>query len=127
MNASEYIKGRGLPNLKYVADAASIDRQKLNRWYTSNFALFEIIVAGCVSKGEKMGDVIDFPGMVKCLPDTTTTEIMGDGFGFLDRVTGLDPEEKGKLEMDIILYGSCMIKCGKRVDPFDVYIEEKEE
>ncbi len=52
MNASEYIKGQGLPNLKYVADVANVDRQKLNRWYTSNFALFEIIIAGCVSKGK---------------------------------------------------------------------------
>lgn len=46
MSASKYIKAQGLPSLKYVADTANIDRQKLTRWYGANFALFSIVVFG---------------------------------------------------------------------------------
>ena len=53
-SASKYIKEQGLPSLVYVANAAQIDRQLLHTWYRTKPALFEIVVAGCVSKGEEL-------------------------------------------------------------------------
>jgi len=46
MSASKYIKEHGLPNVKYVAEQAGINRQLLHDWYNERFALFEVVVAG---------------------------------------------------------------------------------
>lgn len=48
MSASKYIKEQGLPNVKYVAGKAGINRQLLHDWYHNKFKLFEVVVAGVV-------------------------------------------------------------------------------
>ena len=50
MKASTYIKSHGLPSLAHVARMVNKPPQTINNWYRDNFALFEIIVLGCVSK-----------------------------------------------------------------------------
>lgn len=53
MTASEYIKSHGLPGMVYLAKQTGKDRRTLYKWYAEQFEFFEIIVLGCVSKGEK--------------------------------------------------------------------------
>ena len=53
MKASTYIKSHGLPSLAHVSRETGVSERTLYNWYESRFALFEIIVLGCVSKGEK--------------------------------------------------------------------------
>lgn len=50
---SDYIKDRGLPSLAHVAREVDVSERTLFNWYHNRFALFEIVVLGCVSKGEK--------------------------------------------------------------------------
>jgi len=50
MTASKYIKSHGLPGMTYLSKRTGKDRRTLYKWYHNNFALFEIIVAGCVAK-----------------------------------------------------------------------------
>lgn len=52
MTPSEYIKAQGLPSLAHVARMTGWDRRTLYKFHDTNFPRFEIIVAGCVSKGE---------------------------------------------------------------------------
>ena len=54
MKASTYIKDvMGLPSLAHVAKMVNKHPDTINNWYKKEFDLFEIIVLGCVSKGEK--------------------------------------------------------------------------
>ena len=48
MTASKYIKARGLPSLAYVSGMVNKPPETLNNWYRDNFALFEVVVLGCV-------------------------------------------------------------------------------
>jgi len=48
MSVSKYIKEQGLPSVVYVAEKANVNRQILYSWFHNNFALFEVVVAGCV-------------------------------------------------------------------------------
>lgn len=52
MKASTYIKVHGLPSLAHVARMINKPPQTINNWYQDNFALFEVVVAGCVSTYE---------------------------------------------------------------------------
>ena len=63
-SASQYIKAQGLPGVTYVADACKIDRQLLHTWYHKRFALFEIIVLGCVIKQKSIKPPFD--PLVQC-------------------------------------------------------------
>ena len=46
LTPSQYIKSKGLPSTKYVAEAVNKPAQTLNNWHRDNFALFEVVVAG---------------------------------------------------------------------------------
>jgi len=50
MTPSQYIKAQGLPSLVYVAGKVNKDPRTINKWYDDNFALFEVVVAGCKYK-----------------------------------------------------------------------------
>jgi len=50
MKPSDYIKSHGLPSLAHVAREADVSERTLFNWYRNRFALFEIIVLGCVAK-----------------------------------------------------------------------------
>lgn len=50
MTPSQYIRSKGLPSLVHVANKVKKDPRTLYKWYHNNFALFEIVVKGCVAE-----------------------------------------------------------------------------
>lgn len=57
MKASTYIKSHGLPSLAHVSRETGVSERTLYNWYDNRFALFEIIVAGCVSKDGEIKEI----------------------------------------------------------------------
>lgn len=50
INASEYVKAKGLKNISQLIELTGRNRSTLNRWYNDDFEWFEIVVNGCLVK-----------------------------------------------------------------------------
>lgn len=53
MSASKQVKSSGLPNAKYVYEAANIKKATFFNWYNNNRQLFDVVVAGVKSLKDK--------------------------------------------------------------------------
>jgi hypothetical protein len=48
IDASSYVKAKGLINIKQLMELTGRDRSTLNRWFKNDFQWFEIVVDGCL-------------------------------------------------------------------------------